>query len=68
MINMDPMKYLDDLSLFSRNGSANGKISTYWQNAKLMKISCDIDYSDFSLIANSSDVAIKNINADFNAV
>ena len=68
MINMDPMKYFDDLSLFSKNGTANGKISTYWQNAKLMNIRCDIDYSDFSLIANNSDVAIKNINADFNAV
>ena len=33
-----------------------------------MKIRCNVDYSDFSLIANGSEVAIKNINADFNAV
>jgi len=65
--NIDPVKNFSRLNLLSNDGAANGKISTYWQNAKLITANGDLEYTDFSLTTNEYSVPVKNINLSFAA-
>ena len=65
--NIDPVKNFSRLNLLSNDGAANGKISTHWQNAKLITANGDLEYSDFSLTTNEHSIPIKNINLSFAA-
>ena len=62
IINIDPVKNTNKLTFLSTNGVANTKILTRWENAKLINFNGNIEYSDFSIIAKESSVAVENIS------
>jgi uncharacterized protein (TIGR02099 family) len=59
---INPTNLLDDLPVKSIGGSANAKLWTSWNKAKLINISGEIHYSDFSLNTDQYNLPINNIN------
>jgi uncharacterized protein (TIGR02099 family) len=62
---VNPEKLLEDFPIKSSGGIGNAKIWTNWGKAKLMNISSEISYSNFSLIAEQHSLPIENISVDF---
>ncbi len=64
MIDIDPTKLFNKLSVLNAAGVANTKLSTQWENSKLINFSGNIGYSNFSLVSDKSEIFFKNINFD----
>ena len=62
---INPTNLLDDLSVKTSGGSANVKLWTNWNKSKLIDLSGEIHYTDFSLNAGQHSLAIDNINLIF---
>jgi uncharacterized protein (TIGR02099 family) len=64
---INPTNLLDDLPVKSIGGSANAKLWTNWNKAKLVDISGEIRYSDFSLSTDQYNLPINNIGLNLYA-
>jgi uncharacterized protein (TIGR02099 family) len=59
---INPRNLLEDLPIQSIGGTANAKLWSNWDKAKLTDISGEIHYSDFSLKTNQYALDINNID------
>ena len=66
LINIDPTRLTNKLYIFSAGGLSNAKISTKWENAKLINFDGTLKYSNFSSITGESLLLVKNINFNLN--
>ena len=66
LINIDPTRLTNKLYAFSDGGLSNAKISTRWENAKLINFDGALEYSNFSSITEESLLLVKNINFNLN--
>ena len=66
LINIDPTRFTNKLYIFSDGGQSNTKISTKWENAKLINFDGTLKYSNFSSITEESLLLVKNINFNLN--
>ena len=66
LINIDPARLTNKLYTFSDGGLSNAKISTKWENAKLINFDGALEYSNFSSITEESLLLVKNINFNLN--
>ncbi len=66
LINIDPTRLTNKLYIFSAGGLSNAKISTKWENAKLINFNGVLEYSNFSSITEESLLLVKNINFNLN--
>ena len=66
LINIDPARLTNKLYAFSDGGLSNAKISTRWENAKLINFDGALEYSNFSSITEESLLLVKNINFNLN--
>lgn len=63
--NISPEKLLEDLEIKSTGGTANAKVWTSWDKSKLIDISSEIQYSNFSLAFKEHTLPIESIKLDF---
>ena len=66
LTNIDPTRLTNKLYIFSDGGLSNAKISTKWENAKLINFNGVLEYSNFSSITEESLLLVKNINFNLN--
>ncbi len=64
---INPTNLLDDLSVKSFGGSANVKLWTNWNKSKLIDISSEIDFSNFSLNTEQYNLPINYISLNLYA-
>ncbi len=60
--NVIPTKLLEHLPIKSSGGIANAKFWSNWDQAKLIDISAEVQYSDFSLNTDQYNLPIQNLN------
>ncbi len=64
---VNPSAFLEDIPVKASGGIANAKLWSNWDKAKLIDLSGELNYSDFSLHTNEYKLAVKNINLHFQA-
>ena len=62
---VNPEKLLEDFDIKSTGGLANAKVWTNWNKSKLIDVSSEVHYSEFSLIANEHKLAISDLKLIF---
>jgi len=65
--NVIPTKFVDNLPIKSIGGIANAKLWSNWDNAKLIDVSAEIQFSDFSLNTEQYALPVQNINLNLHS-
>lgn len=63
--NVNPEKLLEGFEIKTTGGIANAKVWTNWDKSKLIDISSEVQYSDFSLAVKEQVLSIESIKFDF---